>query len=54
MKIILPYFVFKYFYKYSIHTKWMVLQSYKFKFYPIVISNSFKALLPYLKKSDDN
>jgi hypothetical protein len=53
MKIILPHFIYKFFYKDNeLYCRWMIFQSYKFKFYPIMMSNSFKALYGKLKKND--
>ena len=52
MKIILPYFIYKYFLHFEPYPKWMLFELKNYKLIPTVMGASFKSLLPYLYKND--
>lgn len=49
MKIILPYIFYKYFINYEPHPEWILCELKSYKLIPLIMGDSFKSLLPYLK-----
>jgi len=54
MKIILPRFIYRYFYNIDVQDKWMLFELKNFKLKDIMMGNSFKALYNELKNQNDS